>query len=564
MRQGLMDNGFTPELWVPEFGWNKTNEDDISDESLASVNPYEAQMEAALSSFKEFFINMKSWCHLGAEMQAGKTGVVNALIRLVLKNYPKLGIRDTHIFIFTGMNDNSWRKQTKERLPKCVRSNVMHNSDLDSLRRALLRISEQDNNKYLRNVMVIVDESHIASSFNNRPASNVYAVMRESTPYEKWDECNLRLMTISATDPAAILNVDDLEKASIIQLRTTEEYQSVEGLKDQDRLYDTLPLHQQEGMLRFKQIVDASKFTSKKYFIIRPSQRRYADVEGNIRTVFGDVDIIHWNSTNSKGTKMHENTSSGSSIEDINTILKEMPDKNTFILLKNMFYASKTLNDAHVGVLHDRSSIKDDTNLQSLLGRSCGYNKNKDTIIFTSLETVENYIQCWKQLNMPKQDREDIDTKNLAKRMPHILSKNNKFVTDEKEALNAKSMRSGVMMDTNTTKKQQDEKHFKATWSPMLDTIEDAHKWCEENHMKLRVALKTDENGFYTCTTTKCKVHTLREVMKMKDGKTTANMPIPKKIGNHSKRLYIGYTDLNDKSTAKFIVRVLSRTHMSD
>ena len=37
-----------------------------------------------------------------------------------------------------------------------------------------------------------------------------------------------------------------------------------------------------------------------------------------------------------------------------------------------MFYAAKRLHDEHAGIFFDRVGAKDDTNLQSLLGRACG------------------------------------------------------------------------------------------------------------------------------------------------------------------------------------------------
>jgi hypothetical protein len=90
--------------------------------------------------------------------------------------------------------------------------------------------------------------------------------------------------------------------------------------------------------------------------------------------------------------------SSDDDSEDINDTLKNAPEQHTFIVIKNMFYAAKTLNDAYVGVLWDRLGKKDDTNLQSLLGRACGYGKNKRTIIYASQSTTENYILFWREL----------------------------------------------------------------------------------------------------------------------------------------------------------------------
>ena len=77
--------GFSSKLWTPEFGWE-------ANESLASEDPHKPQELAAAQCFLAFFVKLvaRTWIHLAAEMQAGKTGVVTTLIRLLLSNAPKL------------------------------------------------------------------------------------------------------------------------------------------------------------------------------------------------------------------------------------------------------------------------------------------------------------------------------------------------------------------------------------------------------------------------------------------------------------------------------------------
>lgn len=120
-------------LWIPEFGWDES-------ETKASEPPFPPQYLAALQIFVQMFLAGRAWIHLAAEMQAGKTGVITTLIRLVLHihNHAKLSIRPTNIFILTGMNDNSWRIQTSERLPRNIRTNVYHSSGLEKVKAQLL------------------------------------------------------------------------------------------------------------------------------------------------------------------------------------------------------------------------------------------------------------------------------------------------------------------------------------------------------------------------------------------------------------------------------------------
>jgi hypothetical protein len=70
-----------------------------------------------------------------------------------------------------------------------------------------------------------------------------------------------------------------------------------------------------------------------------------------------------------------------------------------------------------------------------------------------------------------------------------------------------------------------------------------------------------DENGFYLSSTTgSTSVLTYGEVMGMKAGKKTANMPWGTlSVGAHVDRLYVAYKDVKDSSSAVFVVRRLTR-----
>jgi hypothetical protein len=56
------------------------------------------------------FCDKSIWVHLAAEMQAGKTGVINALFRLILSNCHRIGITPNRIFTLTGMSDEDWQE----------------------------------------------------------------------------------------------------------------------------------------------------------------------------------------------------------------------------------------------------------------------------------------------------------------------------------------------------------------------------------------------------------------------------------------------------------------------
>ena len=176
----LPSNGFSAMLWTPEFGWS-------SSESEASQAPHSPQLLAALQIFLWFFIaeTNRTWVHLAAEMQAGKTGVVSALIRLMFTNAKKVRITPDRVFILTGMSDNAWIKQTRERLPNSVRTGVAHSGGFSKIQIALRSLAADG---HLENVLIIFDESHIASLERNRPNRMIYDEVARLCPRELWQE----------------------------------------------------------------------------------------------------------------------------------------------------------------------------------------------------------------------------------------------------------------------------------------------------------------------------------------------------------------------------------------
>jgi len=391
--------GFNMSLWMPEFGWTHQ-------EAEASEAPHAPQMLAALQSFLFFFVaeTQRAWVHLAAEMQAGKTGVVNALLRLIFANSlgpdAKLSFTPDRVFIITGMNDNAWVKQTKDRLPIGVRSGVAHNGGLAKIVCALRTLAERSP---LANVLIVVDESHIASNANNRPNSLIYAEVARLCPRELWDERGIRFLTISATDPAKAVAMEDARMpfaARVVVLKTDDKYQSVASLNTAGRIRYVEKfgdLHKLAAIEELRRAVQ--QFPDPLYHIVRCRYGKQDAVETALKLAFPAAAVMKWDSLSRPvGGGGGGEDSSSAKLEDINEVLSEAPGQHTFILLKNMFYASKTMDDTHVGVLWDRVSGKDDTNLQSLLGRACGYGKSKRTIVYTSEQTVTNYLRFWKEV----------------------------------------------------------------------------------------------------------------------------------------------------------------------
>ena len=556
--------GFSAELYYPDLEVEE-------EERVAYSVPFLPQLLAGLQIFARLFCakDKKAWGHLTAEMQAGKTGVVCVVLRLLLQNLKLklIPLQPSRVFLITGMSDNAWTKQTRERVPKLFRENVQHNGNLRRIKEKLMLMAKGE---YLKNCLVVLDESHFASNVTNRPSKEVFQTLQSLCPIELWTTNNVRLITISATDPALTLAIADQRHiARDFQLLTTPEYQSVESLYAEGRLVETYNLSDDASLMRLLGFIDAKFAGEPMYHILRPQRNKNAYVQSAITRLQSGADVIPWDSSASSKRSSATEVSSTSGIEDINEILAVKPTKPTYIIIKDMFYASKTLDDTHVGVLYDRCMAKDDTNLQSLLGRACGYKKSTRTFIFTSVrETVQNYINYWLPLR-PHTKLTGNVAEDLDRKMAGVVERHGELVVARNRATPLKPMGGGGgPMEAPAPKRiVVQESDFESVWSPWFTTEADCIAWWKYKGDGRKGGhsqkLKTNEAGFLVCTTTKSPcVQTMADINNLRSGKKTANMPSASsmKVGDESYRRYVAYENTSDISTARFCVHWIHKT----
>jgi hypothetical protein len=551
--------GFTTVLWKPQFGWAPT-------EGEASEKAYDQQYVAALHVFLWMFCadTSRSWVHLAAEMQAGKTGVMCCLIRLILANWAKLTIRPEDVFTITGMSDDAWLLQTRGRLPNAVRDGVQHNGGLAKVTIALRRKVEASGAAGLRNVLIMLDESHFASDYKNRPAKLIFDELLRLAPVTEWAERNIRVLTISATDPAKILAIGQAEGAKVVHLQTDENYQSVEALRTLERLHETEDIVTPAAAQRLATFITSKYGETPLYHIIRPRQRKQELTVELLRSAFPGCEVVSWDSQTKAARSSNSAASTVAPMNDINELLADAPEVTTFVVLKNMLYASKTLDDTHVGVLHDRVGAKDDTNLQSFLGRACGYGKSKRTHVFTSLQTVSNYIKTWRDLKATDTQVEQAHAE-LAKKMPAVeamaAAAGGSTLTAAARASNpfVASGAAAALHAARPKKEPVNEDHFESEWSPLFRTLDEAKQWIRARGGQPRTPTLRD-GAYVSSTTGKAIKQPLAAILAMRGGKKTANMPSRTlEVGDQVCRLYVGYQDMDDNATARFVARRLRR-----
>lgn len=577
--------GFTSSLWIPEFGWENDTEE-------LTMTPEQPQLLAAIQLFNQLFVCalVRAWAHLAAEMQAGKTGVITTFIRLLLANATKLRIKPNRIFILTGMSDDAWKKQTRQRMPYQIREGVQHSKGLGKVAMALHKLLEKDGTETLSNVLVVLDESHIAASERNQPYKQIWATLQRLCPMEKWQERNIRIITISATDPAKVMAIstDTPLPAAVVRLQTTERYQSIQKLVEANRIryldsfgdlhmcskefrtgaacgckgHRHLPVAISEIMRSIVEDYEGEPL----YHILRPRMGKQMDVVPLLRDAFPEAEVICWDATANSARAAAGGGDDGTStaeMEDINDILSEPPTTTTFIILKNMFYAAKTLDDTHVGILYDRVGGKDDTNLQSLMGRACGYEKSERTIVYTSKQTVRNYLDCWREVcsNPSAPLLVNIPASHLDRKMTGIRASTATRGRTAQLSVAASVMTplgkpsADISASASTSPRAKaNEANFTSEWREFLSLS-------EAKAFGPHIRTPRLDNGFYQTSTTKAaKVLRYDEVLAMKGGKKTANLPWKSlEIGASVHRLYVGYKNISDPASAIFVVRRLTR-----
>ena len=565
MEASITNVGRSVVLWVPEFGWTAS-------EVKASESPFPPQLLAAYQSFMFLWnvITPRVWVHIAAEMQAGKTGVISAIIRLVLSN-KSIGITPHRIFIATGMSDEAWEKQTKERMPECIRANVHHAGTISHIAAKLKSLAGDD---YLSNILIFLDESHIATSRVNQPNIHIYRKVEELCPRNMWQERNIRFVTLSATDPDKVLAMKNADvPCEVVRLYTTEEYTSVQKLKDAGRIHYI----ERVGMLNsesgFNALMSGVRETEEKsngplIHIIRPRGKNHVDITAKLEATGSRV--ISWNAKDNSASRKGSDSASSMSTDINDVLLADKPEQTTFVVLKDMFRAAKTIDTTYIGVMFDRLGANDSTNLQSLLGRACGYGKSDSTIVFTSEKTVSTYINMWRELCSNKAfpiEVVDIPVTHVNRKMPHVKAVSSETgINIGTTDTHASPLGSGVGTITRGTGDARvGDENFEMEW------FEDANFEVLKNMIReagISVAYMTlgkrkKVGEFYVSDSAakkKTRVISYADLMLIRDGKKTSHITGSHKdkvIGreNGLRTLFIGYRNLDDPTSVVFAVK---------
>ena len=348
--------------------------------SLKGINTIHENQKTCGKAVRNIFNNKSIInCLVYGMTQTGKTGCMTALIQYyILSN----NIPIDNIYIITGLSDIEWKKDTKNRMPDSINSRVFHRANLPKTFMKDIREKQ--------NTLIIMDEIQIACE----DKQTIHKTFVDCGFYDLdfLLENDIKLIQFSATPDGNMNDILDWKNYSEkVKLEPGEGHYGAEQAIEQNRVKQFKDLTNIDNVRELKQDIETN-FTNNRYHLVRvPNKRENKDgtnnqskVMSNIKKVFGENYEYNKNYLKAKKT-------------DINDILKKQPDKNTFIFICETYRCAKTIEKKFIGILYERYTFNpdDSTIIQGLFGRDTGYNNNGDSICYTNIASLENYIKLW-------------------------------------------------------------------------------------------------------------------------------------------------------------------------
>lgn len=324
---------------------------------------------------------------LCAPPQWGKTGVSS----YVSYNLVKESIDEEKVFFITGMSDKSWVSQTKSRVLSVWRKNVFHRNTLQQFSEKIFQLKDEDEYK---NILIIIDECHLANM--NEHILGETMTKLDLNDHQKLKEKNIKILQISATPSNSLIDANNLSFHACYSPDISDEYVSFKRMLSDERVFDKKNLEDKKESLEY--LKEVTKDSEPMYHLIRSVSSG--------RNGFQKYKKIHFHlkrfCMKKKFTLLEMNMSK--TLDEINDIYNSLsnikPKEHTFILIKNMLGASKTLDDKYIGSIHESAPIQKDysSEIQGLPGRLCGWTKKRgvDGVkIYCDKNIIEKYVELF-------------------------------------------------------------------------------------------------------------------------------------------------------------------------
>jgi hypothetical protein len=308
--------------------------------------------------------------------QCGKTGSMLSVIHHFL-NDPSISTPLDNIFIITGISSNDWVQQTKLRFPDSLHKRIYHRNNL---------IQFFIDIEFKTNVLVILDEVHVASKRNQSIASIFNFLHFDDSDFIFRN--SIRFVFFTAT-PNNLSFFQNNPHADFVQMEPPVGYTSIFDLLRNDQILPFKDLTDINNVIDLKFFI-LSKFTSHRFHIIRTHNNSIINNFKQNRTVLLFKKV--WGN--------HAHFIIDDLSFDFNSILSSPPNKHTFIFIKERLRCAKTILKIHIGVLYERITFKPILSgiIQGLAGRATGYDSHSHLVVFSHLPSIFNYYNLWQLL----------------------------------------------------------------------------------------------------------------------------------------------------------------------
>jgi hypothetical protein len=319
-------------------------------------------------------------CLVYGMTQTGKTGCMTSLIQhYCLTNL----IPINNIYIITGLSDREWKKDTKNRMPDSINSRVFHRANLTNT--FLKDISEK------RNTLIIMDEIQIACE-------------EEQTIHKTFKDCgfynldlllenDIKLVQFSATPDGNLNDISDWKNYSTkVKLQPGTGYYGPAHALFQKRVKQFKDLCNENNVKELKTFIEDSYSTPRYHLIRVPNKRVHMNGKNN-------QEIVISNFTNIFESQYEFNIDYlKTKKDDINKLLINKPSKHTFVFYCEILRCAKTQIKKYIGISYERfvNNPNDSSIIQGSFGRLTGYDDNGESICYTNISTLENYVKLWK------------------------------------------------------------------------------------------------------------------------------------------------------------------------
>ena len=347
----------------------------IEVKALKGINPIWPNQKKCAKEIRDIFNNKSIVnCLVYGMTQTGKTGCMTSLIQYyILSN----NIPIENIYIITGLSDKEWKKDTKNRMPDSINSRVFHRANLPKTFRNDIQTKS--------NFLIIMDEIQMACEEHQ----TICKTFEECKFYELEFllQNDIKLIQFSATPDGNINDISDWKNYSAkVKLEPGIGHYGPKEAIEQNRIRQYKSLIHIGNVVELKSEID-NKFLDSRYHLIRVPNKKGNNqfkVIENFKMIFG---------RNYEYNLNHLEIKKG----DINDILKKKPIKPTFIFYCETLRCAKTQYKQYIGISYERYSINinDSTIIQGSFGRLTGYDDNKDSICYTNIPSLENYIKLW-------------------------------------------------------------------------------------------------------------------------------------------------------------------------